>query len=428
MDLAKVDVVLQWERMRTIMEIRSFIGLARYHKMFMKGFFEDSDLFDSTNKERSTICLDRSLQSKFLGDEEEVYCDSSHQGLGGMLMQERKLKLHEKNYSTHDLELAMIVFSLKIWRHYLYGVKFTVFSAHKSLKYLFDHKELNMRQRRWMEIHNDYDFQLMYHPGKASVVIDALSGKVVCVSTLTIKELKLVEKFRDLDLFVKYVDDHTSCGVIIVSSGLFEVLEDQVLNWTKELLGTNKVEGFSLGVDGVLRYKDMDKDLKRLVMEEGHKSRLSIHPKTTKMYQDVKRLYQDVKRMFWWSSMKREVIEYEATCEGGTLKTKRTVRIVGGPRVEEVCSLLPINIKYSLKKLTQSFRNKVEVELSISPIGSLKEQFNHRKIYYGLVCWTISAVWMKCYLSWSLFITTIFMQALDVIVLVSRRWEVVNGT
>ena len=93
----------------------------------------------------------------------------------------RQLKVHEKNYPTHDLELAAVVFALKIWRHHLYGCTFVVFSDHKSLKYLFDQKELNMRQRRWMETLKDFDFTLEYHPGKANVVADALSRKSVTV-------------------------------------------------------------------------------------------------------------------------------------------------------------------------------------------------------------------------------------------------------
>jgi len=101
----------------------------------------------------------------------EVYCDASHQGLGGLLMQEKKvvtyasrqLKVHEKNYPTHDLALAGVMSTLKIWRHYLYGAQFQVFSDHKSLKYLFDQKELNLKQRRWMEFLKDYNFQLVYH-------------------------------------------------------------------------------------------------------------------------------------------------------------------------------------------------------------------------------------------------------------------------
>ena len=138
--------------------------------------------------ERSFLELKRRLTPTpilILPDSEkqfEVYCDACGQGLGCMLMQEgkavayasRQLRPHEVKYPTHDLELTVVVFALKIWRHYLYGTRFEVFSDHKSLKYLFDQKELNMRQRRWMEFLKDYDFDLSYHPGKANVVADAL--------------------------------------------------------------------------------------------------------------------------------------------------------------------------------------------------------------------------------------------------------------
>ncbi|GJX90090.1 putative reverse transcriptase domain-containing protein [Tanacetum coccineum] len=114
-----------------------------------------------------------------------VYGDASHKGLGVVLMQRekviayasRKLKVHEKNYTTHDLELGSVVFALKIWRHYLYGTKCTVFTDHKSLQHILDQKELNMRQRRWLELLSDYDCDICYHSGKANVVADALSGK-----------------------------------------------------------------------------------------------------------------------------------------------------------------------------------------------------------------------------------------------------------
>ncbi|GJT12281.1 putative reverse transcriptase domain-containing protein [Tanacetum coccineum] len=114
-----------------------------------------------------------------------VYCDASHKGLGAVLMQNekviayasRQLKIHEKNYTTHDLELGAVVFALKLWRHYLYGTRCTVFTDHKSLQHILDQKELNMRQRRWLELLSDYDCDIRYHPGKANVVADALSRK-----------------------------------------------------------------------------------------------------------------------------------------------------------------------------------------------------------------------------------------------------------
>ena len=89
----------------------------------------------------------------------------------------RQLKTHEQNYPTHDLELTAVVFALKLWRCYLYGEKFQVYSDHKSLKYIFTQKDLNLWQRRWVEYLEYYDFTLNYHPGKANVVVDALSRK-----------------------------------------------------------------------------------------------------------------------------------------------------------------------------------------------------------------------------------------------------------
>nr|GFC01989.1 retrotransposon protein, putative, Ty3-gypsy subclass [Tanacetum cinerariifolium] len=110
-----------------------------------------------------------------------VYCDASYKGLGAVLMQNekviayasRQLKIHEKNYTTHDLELRAMVFALKMWRHYLYGTRCTVFTDNKSLQHILDKKELNMRQRRWLELLSDYECDIRYHPGKANVVADA---------------------------------------------------------------------------------------------------------------------------------------------------------------------------------------------------------------------------------------------------------------
>ncbi|GKG20518.1 putative reverse transcriptase domain-containing protein, partial [Tanacetum coccineum] len=105
-----------------------------------------------------------------------VYCDASHKGLGTVLMQKekviayasRQLKVHEKNYTTHDLELGAVMSALKMWRHYLYGIKCVVFTDHKSLQHILGLKELNMRQQRWSELLSDYDCEIRYHPGKAN--------------------------------------------------------------------------------------------------------------------------------------------------------------------------------------------------------------------------------------------------------------------
>ena len=134
----------------------------------------------------------------------------------------RQLKVHVRNYPTHDIELAAIVFALKIWRHYVYGAQFRVFSDHKSLKYLFDQKELNMRQRRWMEFLKYYDFELLYHPGKANVVADALSRKIVHVAHHIIKEVELLEKFRDMKLQVELGSESIRCSTLTISSDFLD--------------------------------------------------------------------------------------------------------------------------------------------------------------------------------------------------------------
>ena len=117
-----------------------------------------------------------------------VYCDASGTGLGCVLMQEnwviayasRALRPHELNYPTHNLELAAVIHALKIWRHYLMGTHCNIYIDHKSLKYIFTQSDLNMRQRRWLELIKDYDLEVHYHPGKANVVANALSRKVQC--------------------------------------------------------------------------------------------------------------------------------------------------------------------------------------------------------------------------------------------------------
>ena len=198
----------------------------------------------------------------------EVYCDASHLGLGCVLIQEKKavvyasrqLKVHERNYPTHDLELAAIVFALKIWRHYLYGAQFRVFSDHKSLTYLFDQKELNMRQRRWMEFLKDYDFELLYHPGKANVVADALSWKTVHITHLMIKEVELLEKFRDMRLHVELGSESIRCSTLAISSDFFDSIKerqllDASLNKVREQLGSDEAKDFALGDDGILRFQ-----------------------------------------------------------------------------------------------------------------------------------------------------------------------------
>ncbi|GJR06421.1 putative reverse transcriptase domain-containing protein [Tanacetum coccineum] len=226
-----------------------------------------------------------------------VYYDASHKGLGVVLMQKekvityasRQLKIHEKNYMTHDLELGGVVFALKMWRHYLYATKCVVFTDHKNLQHILDQKELNMRQRRWLELLSDYDCELRYHLGKETVVADALS-----------------RKSRPKPLRVR---------ALVMTIGLnlpVQILNAQVEarkeeNYeTKDLCGM--IKNLEPRVDGMLCLKNRSwipyfGDLIALIMHESHKSKYSIHPGSNKMYQDLKKLY-------WWPNMKAKI----ATC------------------------------------------------------------------------------------------------------------------
>ncbi|GJS96577.1 putative reverse transcriptase domain-containing protein [Tanacetum coccineum] len=141
-----------------------------------------------------------------------VYCDASNQGLGCVLMQRgkviayasRQLKIHKKNYTTHDLELGAVMFSLKPWRHYLYGTKSVIYTDHKILQHIFNQKELNMRQRRWIELFSDYECEIRYHPGKANVVADALSRKELVKPR---RENVLAERLHGLDQQMERKED-----------------------------------------------------------------------------------------------------------------------------------------------------------------------------------------------------------------------------
>ena len=140
--------------------------------------------------------------------------------------------MHEKNYPTHDLELAAIVFALKIWRCYLYGEKFDVYSDHKSLKYLITQKELNLRQRRWIELLEDYDFSLLYHPGKANVVADALSRKTTSMlACLRLGKWKLLNLAYDFDLGVDELSGKFAlCNIIAKPTIIEKIVEAQLLD------------------------------------------------------------------------------------------------------------------------------------------------------------------------------------------------------
>ncbi|GKV35907.1 hypothetical protein SLEP1_g44109 [Rubroshorea leprosula] len=201
-DPQEIEAVVDWKRPNSVVEVCSFLGLAGYYRRFvgdlsrialpMTRLIRKDTKFELTLEcEKSFLTLKKKLVTVpilALPINEEgftIYSDASKKGLGCVLKQKDKiiayasqqLKPYEENYPTHDLELVAVIFALKIWRHYLYGETCEIFTDHKSLKYIFTQKELNMRQRRWLELLKDYDLTISYHPGKANKVADALSRK-----------------------------------------------------------------------------------------------------------------------------------------------------------------------------------------------------------------------------------------------------------
>ncbi|GKC03760.1 putative reverse transcriptase domain-containing protein [Tanacetum coccineum] len=317
-DPAKIEAIKDWASPKTPTEIRQFLGLAGYYRRFIEGFSkiarpmtkltQKSVKFEWGEKAEAAFQL---LKQKLCsapilalpeGSENfVVYCDASHKGLGAVLMQRekviayasRQLKVHEKNYTTHDLELGAVVFALKMWRHYLYGTKCVVFTDHKSLQHILDQKELNMRQRRWLELLSDYDCEIRYHPGKANVVADALSRK---------------ERSKPLRVRALVMTIGLNLPKQILSAQSEARKEENFIN--EDLRGMiNKLEPRA---DGTLCLNNRSwipcfGELRALIMHESHKSKYSIHPGSDKMYQDLKKLY-------WWPNMKAEIATYVSKC------------------------------------------------------------------------------------------------------------------
>jgi hypothetical protein len=227
-DPSKVQEVMDWKPPKSVHQIRSFLGLAGYYRQFIPDFSRIAKPMTELLKKGVKFVWSEACEKAFHTLRQhltsspvlvqpdnskpfEVFYDASGTGLGCVLMQEgrviayasRALRPHELNYLTHDLELAAVVHALKVWRHYLMGNRCNIFTDHKSLKYIFTQSELNMRQRRWIELIKDYDLEVHYHPSKANVVADALSRKDHCNHL----ELKLVseplcEEMRRLNLEV----------------------------------------------------------------------------------------------------------------------------------------------------------------------------------------------------------------------------------
>ncbi|GJU63382.1 putative reverse transcriptase domain-containing protein [Tanacetum coccineum] len=286
-DPTKIEAVKNWASPTTPSEIHQFLGLAEQETAFQLL--------------KQKLCVAPILALPEGSDDFVVYCDASIKELGVVMMQRmkviayasRQLKIHKKNYTTHDLELGAVVFALKIWRHYLYGTKCVVFTDHKSLQHILGQKELNMRQRRWIELLSDYNCEIRYHPGKANVVADALSRK---------------ERVKPLRV-----------KALVMTIGLD--LPSRILEAQKEAVKVENIEAEDIGgmlkklearADGTLCLDNRSwlpcyGDTRSLIMHESHKSKYSIHPGADKMYHDMKMLY-------WWPNMKADIATYVSKC------------------------------------------------------------------------------------------------------------------
>nr|GEW19782.1 hypothetical protein [Tanacetum cinerariifolium] len=299
-----------------------------------------------------------------------VYCDASRLGLGCVLMQRgkvivyvsRQLKIHEKNYTTHDLELGTVVFAFKIWRHYLYGIKSVIYTDHKSLQHIFSQKELNMRQRRWIELFSDC--AIRYHPGKANVVADALSRKErVKPKRVRAMNMTLQSSIKDRILMAQKEAVDESAGL---QRGLDEMIEQRS--------------------DGTLYYMDriwvpLKGDVRTLIMDEAYKSKYSVHPEADKMYYDLRDRY-------WWPGIKKDLAMYVRITMDFVTKLPRTSSghdtiWVIVDRLTKSAHFLPLHEDYKMDRLARLYLNEIVARHGV-PISIISDCIDQESVDHQL--------------------------------------------
>ncbi|GKA14451.1 reverse transcriptase domain-containing protein, partial [Tanacetum coccineum] len=385
-DPSKIEAVKNWKTPRTPTKVRLFLGLAGYYRRFIENFSkiaksltiltqksktfdwgEEQELAFQTLKDK--LCNAPVLALPDGPEDFVVYYDASGIGLGRVLMRRgkviayasRQLKTHEKNYTTYDLELGAVMFTLKIWRHYLYGTKSVIYTDHKSLQHIFSQKELNMRQRHWIKLFSDYDYEIRYHPSKANVVADALSRKER-VKPKRVRAMNMIIqssiKDRILAAQNEAVDEFAG-----LQKGLDEMIEQRS--------------------DGTLYYVDriwvpLKGEVRTLIMDEAHKSKYSIHPGADKMYYDLRDRY-------WWPGMKKDIAEYVSIAMDFVTKLPRTSS--GHDTIWVIVDLLtksayslPMHEDYKMERLVRLNLKEIVARhgVSISIISNRDSRFTSR--------------------------------------------------
>jgi hypothetical protein len=304
-DPNKVKDILEWKLPTTVHQVRSFLGLAGYFHRFIPNFSKivkpiTSLLKNDTKFDWSSKCNEAFEQLKVLLTTTPVlaqaviekpfyvYCDASGSGLGCVLMQEgrviayasRQLRRHEEHYPTHDLVLAAVVHALKIWHHYLLGNTCHLYTDHKSLKYIFTQSELNMRQRRWLEIIKDYDLEIHYHLGEANVVADALSRKAFChCLTIRTPDITLCQEMEKLNLGM--IQHGTLTQLKLESVLLQRIIDaqrtDKGMKHIHEKIEADKADCFRKDDQGLIWFNDRivvpkDAEVRQQILDEAHLS------------------------------------------------------------------------------------------------------------------------------------------------------------